>query len=129
MTCIFWLSNRFYIWLSMHTAKKMNIAIIGSGVAGMAAGLRLAAKGHTVKIFEANDYPGGKLSEFYQHGFRFDAGPSLFTLPHLLQELLTLGDHETPIEFPMIRLEKTCNYFFSENECNYAYSYKRNKHE
>jgi phytoene dehydrogenase-like protein len=42
----------------------------------------LAAKGHEVTVFEANAYPGGKLSAFDQEGYRFDAGPSLFTMPH-----------------------------------------------
>ena len=38
-------------------------------------------KGYHVEVFEANSYPGGKLSEIEIEGYRFDAGPSLFTLP------------------------------------------------
>jgi phytoene dehydrogenase-like protein len=41
-------------------------------------------------VFEANEYAGGKLSSFEQNGYRFDAGPSLFTLPHLVEELFQL---------------------------------------
>jgi len=41
----------------------MKTAIIGSGIAGLACAIRLANKGHQVTVFEANDYPGGKLSE------------------------------------------------------------------
>ena len=55
--------------------------IIGSGIAGLAAAIRLRVQGFEVSVFEANDYPGGKLSSFAVDGYVFDAGPSLFTQP------------------------------------------------
>ncbi|MCB0684132.1 MAG: NAD(P)-binding protein, partial [Saprospiraceae bacterium] len=58
----------------------MKIGIIGAGIAGLAAAVRMAAHGYEVDVFEANPYPGGKLSEFRLGGYRFDAGPSLFTM-------------------------------------------------
>ena len=51
--------------------------IIGSGIAGIAASIRLSVQGYDVHVFEKNDYPGGKLSAFEKNGYRFDAGPSL----------------------------------------------------
>ena len=51
----------------------MKVAIIGSGIAGLACSVRLAVKGYEVHVFEANDYPGGKLIQFNAQGFRFDA--------------------------------------------------------
>ena len=65
----------------------MKIGIIGAGIAGIATSIRLAAKGHEVTVFEANAYPGGKLSEIRMQGYRFDAGPSLFTMPQYVEEL------------------------------------------
>jgi len=65
--------------------------IIGSGIAGLAASIRLALKGHAVEVFEANSYPGGKLSEIELSGYRFDAGPSLFTLPDQVEELFMIA--------------------------------------
>ena len=68
--------------------------IIGAGIAGIATAIRLAVKGYDVHIFEANSYPGGKLSEIEHDGYRFDAGPSLFTMPQYVDELFELaGDH------------------------------------
>jgi len=58
--------------------------VIGSGIAGLASSIRLAIKGYDVNVFEANSYPGGKLSAFELEGYRFDAGPSLFTMPHFV---------------------------------------------
>jgi phytoene dehydrogenase-like protein len=60
---------------------EKTVGIIGAGIAGMAAGIRLANKGYEVTIFEGNDYPGGKLTELRLGKYRFDAGPSLFTMP------------------------------------------------
>ena len=64
------------------------IAIIGSGVAGLASGVRLALKGYRVHIFEQNKYPGGKLSSFKLKGYRFDAGLLYLQCHILLQNSL-----------------------------------------
>ncbi|HTF81592.1 MAG TPA: FAD-dependent oxidoreductase, partial [Cytophagales bacterium] len=65
----------------------MNVGVIGAGLAGLAAAIRLATKGHRVTIFEALDKAGGKLCEKSTSGFRFDLGPSLFTMPEWVDEL------------------------------------------
>ena len=70
---------------------KKTAAVIGAGIAGIASTIRLANKGYEVHIFEANSYPGGKLSSFELKGYRFDAGPSLFTMPHLVDELFQIS--------------------------------------
>ncbi|MFN5884638.1 MAG: FAD-dependent oxidoreductase, partial [Bacteroidota bacterium] len=74
------------------------ILIIGSGIAGIATSIRLACAGYRVSVYEANAYPGGKLSEITGSGFRFDAGPSLFTLPHQVDELFTLAG-KNPVDY------------------------------
>jgi diapolycopene oxygenase len=67
--------------------KHQKIIIIGAGIAGLAAAIRLQSRGHEVLVYEANSYPGGKLTETSAQGYRFDMGPSLFTLPNLVEEL------------------------------------------
>lgn len=92
----------------------MKIGIIGAGIAGIATSIRLAAQGHQVTVFEANDYPGGKLSQFEQDGFRFDAGPSLFTMPQYVTELFQLAG-ETPEEhFHYERIKRNCVYLWPD---------------
>jgi phytoene desaturase len=93
--------------------NKNTIAVIGSGMAGLAVAIRLAAKGNQVSIFEANAYAGGKLSEFTQGEYRFDAGPSLFTLPQLVLDLLQLAQIPES-DFPYIKLEQGCHYFYED---------------
>ena len=68
-----------------------NAIIIGSGIAGLASSIRLAIKGYKVEVFEANAYPGGKLSSFKLGEYRFDAGPPLFTMPHFITQLFEMA--------------------------------------
>jgi phytoene desaturase len=91
-----------------------HIIIIGSGVAGLSAAIRLRAAGMHVQVFEANDYPGGKLSQFEVNGYRFDAGPSLFTMPHFLEELFAHSDADLRNYFTYIRKEIVCKYYFED---------------
>ncbi|MGB3466982.1 MAG: FAD-dependent oxidoreductase [Cyclobacteriaceae bacterium] len=67
--------------------QRNKIAVIGAGIGGIATAIRLSLKGYEVTVFEANPYPGGKLSEFVTDEYRFDAGPSLFTMPEYVDEL------------------------------------------
>ncbi|MDX5340591.1 MAG: phytoene desaturase, partial [Cyclobacteriaceae bacterium] len=96
--------------------------VIGSGVAGIAASIRLAVKGYSVKVFEANAYPGGKLSEIHFKGYRFDAGPSLFTMPELVDELFTLAGKDPKEFFDYEKLEVICNYFWEDGKRIQAFS-------
>jgi phytoene desaturase len=88
--------------------------VIGSGIAGIAAAIRMQLKDHQVTVFEANNYPGGKLSEISNNGFRFDAGPSLFTLPQYVDELFVLAGKNPKDYFDYIRIEKACDYFYED---------------
>lgn len=90
------------------------VAIIGAGIAGIATAIRLAVKGWSVEVFEANAYAGGKLSSFEQEGYRFDAGPSLFTLPHLVDELFALAGKSPRDYFQYERLPVICHYFWED---------------
>lgn len=88
--------------------------VIGAGIGGLASAVRLAVKGYQVDVFEANDYPGGKLTEFKSNGFRFDAGPSLFTLPEMVDELFELAGENPRDHFNYRRLEDICAYFYED---------------
>ncbi len=99
-------------------SKKL--IIIGSGVAGMASAIRLAAFGFDVTVYEANDYPGGKLSGFKKDGFQFDAGPSLFTEPDNIEELFTICGEDINLYFKYTKVHNTCNYFFENGKVIHA---------
>lgn len=92
--------------MSLHTKRAI---IIGAGIAGLASAIRLARRGFSVVVLEAGPLPGGKMSEIRQQGFRFDTGPSLFTLPHLVEELL---DGEFNEKYR--KLELVTRYFWDD---------------
>ena len=90
--------------------------VVGSGIAGIAASIRMAVKGYQVDVYEANAYPGGKLSEIEGMGYRFDAGPSLFTLPEQVEELFLLAGKDPKAHFEYEQLDVTCNYFWEDGQ-------------
>ncbi len=70
--------------------KAAKAIVIGSGFGGLAAAVRLGARGYDVTICEKMDAPGGRAYVHRQDGFTFDAGPTIVTAPFLLEELWTL---------------------------------------
>lgn len=80
----------------------------------MASAIRLAIKGHAVEVFEAGPTPGGKLAEFSEGGYRFDMGPSLFTMPHLVEELFREADVDMAGRFSHLALEEANRYFWED---------------
>ncbi|MBS0012261.1 MAG: phytoene desaturase [Bacteroidales bacterium] len=88
--------------------------IIGSGIGGMAAAIRLAKLGHAVRVFEKNPGPGGKLNSIDRGGFRFDTGPSLLTLPALIEEILADAPEDIKSLFKVRKLDNICRYYFAD---------------
>lgn len=89
--------------------------VIGSGIGGIAAAIRLAVKGYAVTVLEANASFGGKMTQFtLPGGYRFDAGPSLFTLPQLVDDLFTLAGRNPQDYFRYQRLPIVTQYFWPD---------------
>ena len=104
----------------MHSAQKA--FIIGSGVAGLSAAIRLAVQGFAVTVFEKNSYPGGKLADFTHNNFHFDAGPSLFTQPQNIAELFALANENIEDYFKYKPVDTACRYFFEDGLVLNAYT-------
>src|SRR5262245_39284588 len=74
--------------------RRAHAVIIGGGFGGLAAAVRLGARGYRVTVIEKLDAPGGRAYVHRQDGFTFDAGPTIVTAPFLLEELWRLcGRH------------------------------------
>ena len=70
--------------------RQPHAVVIGSGFGGLAAAVRLGARGYRVTLFEKLDAPGGRAYVYRQDGFTFDAGPTIVTAPFLFEELWKL---------------------------------------
>lgn len=66
---------------------RRRVAVVGAGLGGLAAALRLQAAGISVTLFESRDAPGGRAYVYREGGFTFDAGPTVITAPSCLEEL------------------------------------------
>lgn len=94
--------------------KATNAIVIGSGIAGLATAMRLQAAGMATRVFEANAYPGGKVTEIGGEGYRFDAGPSLFTLPELVEDTIRAAGKRVEDYFQYHRHPVACRYFWDD---------------
>ncbi len=98
--------------------------VIGSGIGGIATALRLKSMNYDVTVFENNNFPGGKLTSFDLGPYRFDAGPSLLTMPHFIDELFVLFNENPRDHFNYKKKEISCKYFWDDGITLNAYSEK-----
>ena len=83
----------------------MRAVVIGSGFGGLAAAIRLRARGYRVTLLEALDRPGGRARVIQRDGFTFDAGPTVITAPHLLHELFGLVGRDSRDYFELVPVD------------------------
>jgi phytoene desaturase len=95
-------------------SENKTCAVVGAGIAGIAASIRLAQKGYTVTVYEKSSYPGGKLSQFKIKEYRFDFGPSLFTLPEKVEELFILCGKNPTDYFNYSQVNPGHKYFYED---------------
>ena len=79
---------------SRSSRRRPHAIVIGSGFGGLAAAVRLGARGYRVTVVERLDAPGGRAYVHHQDGFTFDAGPTIVTAPFLLRELWELAGRD-----------------------------------
>ena len=108
--------------ITLFSLRNMKVIIIGAGIGSIALSIRLANAGHDVHVFEANSYAGGKLHSFNLGEYRFDGGPSLFTMPHYVTELFDLANKPTEEYFEFDKQEESCRYFWDDGMRLIGYS-------
>lgn len=99
----------------------MNSLVIGSGFGGIAAALRLRAKGHEVTIIEKHPDLGGRARVFRKNGFTFDGGPTVITAPYLINELFDLFKKD-PKDYIKLTPLKIWYQFIFEDKTKFNYS-------
>lgn len=89
----------------MNGSERRRVAVVGGGVGGLAAAIRLAAAGHDVTVVERNERVGGKLAVYERDGFTFDIGPSLLTMPHVIDDVFRLAGTSIDEQLDLVRLD------------------------
>ncbi len=92
----------------------MRIAVVGAGVGGLAAAVRLAHAGHRVTVFEQAELAGGKCGRVERDGFAWDSGPSLLTMPWVFEALFAETGAPLADELELLRVEPVTRYGFAD---------------
>lgn len=92
----------------------MDVIVIGAGLGGLSAAIRLAKKGFSVTILEKNETVGGKVNSVGSSGYRFDTGASLLTMRHVLEDLFEFTERDIKDYLEIVPLEPICRYFWSD---------------
>ena len=96
------------------TADAKKAIIIGSGFGGIAAALRLRAKGYSVKVIDRSPMLGGRAQVLTKNGFKHDAGPTVITAPFLLDELFALFQEKLEDHIKLVPLKPWYRFYFSD---------------
>jgi len=95
-------------------APSLPVAVIGGGLAGLAAACTLGARGHRVVLFEKNEWLGGKAAQFEQDGYRFDMGPTILTVPRVLERIFAEAGLKMAERLDLRRLDPQWRCFFED---------------
>ncbi|MCP5524292.1 MAG: phytoene desaturase [Verrucomicrobiales bacterium] len=94
--------------------NQHSVAVIGSGLAGLASACTLAARGHQVILLERNPWLGGKAARWQQDGFQFDMGPTILTLPSTLRRLFAEAGERIEDHLDLVPLDPQWRCFFND---------------
>lgn len=91
-----------------------HILVIGAGIGGLSAAIRLAARGHRVTVVEKLNRPGGKMGEVRADGFRWDTGPSVLTMRHVYERLFHEAGRNLDDYLDLVPLDPITRYFWRD---------------
>ena len=92
----------------------MKSVVIGSGFGGIAAALRLKARGHKVILVEKHSDLGGRARVFKRNGFTYDGGPTVITAPYLIDELFQMHGKDSKDYYNLIKVSPFYRFIFSD---------------
>ena len=90
------------------------ILIVGAGIGGLSAAIRLASAGQQVLVLEQNERVGGKMSEIYADGFRWDTGPSVITMRHVFEDLFASAGRRMDDYLTLRPVDPLTRYFYPD---------------
>ncbi len=95
-------------------SSSRHVVVVGAGLSGLAAAMHLAGAGHRVTVVEREDFPGGRQGTLSKNGFRFDTGPTVFTMLSLLDEAFAALGTSSEEQLSMQLLDPAYHAFFAD---------------
>jgi len=105
---------------------KNKLIVVGSGFGGIAAALRMRAKGYEVTLLEKQADLGGRARVFTKDGFTYDAGPTVVTAPYLFNELFSLFKKNIEDYVKIVPLDLWYRFVFNDGS---VFNYSGNENE
>lgn len=99
----------------MNMRVGSSVAVVGAGLGGLAAACVSAARGHTVTLYDKNDWLGGKAAVLHEGGFRFDMGPTILTVPKVLERIFQEAGRNIHDYLDLRRLDPQWRCFFDDD--------------
>jgi phytoene desaturase len=96
------------------TSNNRHVIVVGAGIGGLAASIRLTAAGMRVTLLEKNATTGGKMSQIEADGFRWDTGPSVITMRHVLEDLFASAGRSMTDYLMLMPVEPLTRYFWPD---------------
>ncbi|UCC88707.1 MAG: phytoene desaturase, partial [Anaerolineales bacterium] len=90
------------------------IVVVGAGMGGLSAAIRLAAAGRQVLVLEQNPVPGGKMGQIQAQGYRWDSGPSVITMRHVFEDLFAAAGRDMADYLTLRPVEPLTRYFYPD---------------
>ena len=87
------------------------VVVIGGGVGGLCGAIRLAKMGYDVHLFEKNTCLGGKMGQLHFDGYTFDTGPTLITMPFVVEDIFQFAEMNISDYLQLIPIDPICRYF------------------
>ena len=107
--------------ISNMPANGKKVIVVGAGLGGLTAAIKAANAGFEVQVYEKNEHPGGKAGSVNLDGFRFDTGPSLLTMPFVIQQLFKDCGRNIDDYLKLKPLDQSCKYFYPDGTVINAY--------
>ena len=92
------------------------VAIVGAGMGGLAAAIRLRLMGFDVEVFEKNDRPGGRVGRLREGGFTFDTGPTLLLMSDVYRDLFAAAGRDLDEEIELVKLDPNYRVRFGDGD-------------
>ena len=102
--------------------NSKKVAVIGAGLGGLSAAIRLAHAGYDVDLYDEQPIVGGKAGTKHIGDFRFDTGPSLLTMIPVFEQLFEEVGQRLADHLQFVPLAPICHYFFSDGTRLFSYS-------
>lgn len=102
--------------LEREKPMSKKVLVIGAGIAGLSAAIRLQHESYQVEIFEQGKQPGGKMHRLSEDGYHFDVGPTLVMMPSIYREIFELTGRDPDDYIPMIRLDPMYEVYFKADK-------------